>query len=664
MVQNAQDRLEALGPAEQIIQTLTTLTDHMVHNRPGLVSTVNGQIGAKWEPCTWKQEGEEKVVYTLSKVGKKSVKTRAGVLREADQMVVEQGVVLGEYRKPNDRKKLFPEIAVYLYRQVAEVFRMDAEFAARWASYAFAQDNRDLKTILAAFMLVQNRSGDPVVEDGEVLFFDDDFRAVGEAMFLVKGKGHRQMEPKLLLRVGDVLKLDGIAAINRELGFGRSGRNPALGRYDKAVTKWLCYREQNPAMLKGLVDAGMGNTVKALARRVHYKPLTEAFFAALGWNQKVNAHRKVGIGKAFDGVAPFEGLDEAGICQRIVTEKIGYKRLVGLMPKGQEMTTAIMAACIEAGSLSDKDLIILTPTLEALGLLKIEPFATRWKQATQKADDQRAANIARNVQSKEAREGLETAADVATVKAFEEATRGLRVYCMVDKSASMEHALDKAQEYLGKFLGGFPLDKLHVSVFNTQGTEITIKAPKRAAVAHAFKGHGAGGGTRYLSGVAALQHHRPDEDEDVLFLFVGDQAGADSGLQLAEYIRGTGLAPVAFGFLRVVDPTGRWKEGNTVVMAARHLEIPCFDLDVTMFAEDDPYAINRILRDMIAATPVVKAGVRGAVAAKRVTLAEQILKTPLLQPPVWAVPFESRFDIVKRVHAEARAKRLAKKAIA
>jgi len=638
MADIAQDRLEALGPAERIIQTLTTMTDHMVHNRPGLVSTVQGQIGAKWEPCTWKLEGEEgakeKVCYVVSKQGKKQVKTRAGILGD-DNIVREEGVVMGEYRKPNDRNKLFPEIAVYLYRQIAEIWKMDNEFAAHWASYAFAQDNRDLKAVLSAFMLVQNRAGNPVIEDGEVLFHDDDHRAVGEAMFLIKGKKNLQMEPKLIKRVGDVLRLEGVAKINRDLGFVRSARKAAMGRYNKAVTKWLRYREQNPRMLKGLVDSGQGNVVKALARRVHYKPLTEAFFEALGWEQKVrHGHRTIAIGKTFEGVTSFEGLDEAAICQRIVTEKIGYKRLVGLMPKGQEMTAAIMAAAIEAGSLSDKDLIILTPTLEDLGLLKIEAFKARWKAATQKADDQRAANIARNVKSKEAREGLDNAADVATAKVMETAFKGLRPYVMVDKSASMDGALEMAQDMLSKFLGGFPLDKLHVSVFNTQGTEITIKAPKRAAVAHAFKGHGAGGGTRYMAGLAALQHHRPADDEDVLMLWVGDQAG-ETGLQLSQYIERTGLNPVAFGFLRCVSPNPRWKEGNTVQMAARHLNIPCFDIDVGMFTGDDPYAIPRILRDMIAATPVVKAGAPQA-RVKRVTLAEQILKTPLLQRPAWA----------------------------
>lgn len=33
-----QQRIETLGPAERIVSTLTTYTDHAVHNRPGIVT--------------------------------------------------------------------------------------------------------------------------------------------------------------------------------------------------------------------------------------------------------------------------------------------------------------------------------------------------------------------------------------------------------------------------------------------------------------------------------------------------------------------------------------------------------------------------------------------------------------------------------------------------
>lgn len=635
-----QNRIEALGPAERIIQTLTTMTDHMVHNRPGLVTPdANAKGGKLWRPCTWVEEDvngqKQKVVYLLEKQGNKTNKVRVGIL-QGDGSVMDGRTNKGEYRNPSDRNKLFPEIAVYLYSQVAEVFKMDEEFAARWASYAFNQENRDLKTILAAFMLVQHRAGQPVMENGEVSFFDDDYREVGEAMFLIRGPKHANLDPKLLLRVGDVLRLEGIAEINRKLGFGKSARTAPMGRYDKAVTRWLRYREDNPKMLEGLVKAGLANTVKALARRVHYKPTTPKFFEILGWSQKQaeDGRRTIAIGEKFTPGISLEGLGEMEICQKIVSEKIGYKRLVGFLPSGQEITPAIMAAVIDSGGLSDRDLIILTPTLEQLGLLTKEPYKSKWEKAVKSAEDQRAANIARNVKSAEAREGLAAAADNATAKALEKATRGLRIYVIVDKSGSMEGAIDKAKEYLAKFLGGFPKDRLHISVFNTVGTEVTLKAQTAAAVEHAFSKHRASGGTLYCQGVKALSHHKPQDDEDALFIFIGDSDG-ESGPDLAREIQIMGIIPVAFGFLPVA-PARMYggRIGTTVQSAAQVLGIPCFEVDEHMFKADDPYAITRIFRDMIAATPVNKAMVRPGV--RRKTLVEEILQTEILRRPTWA----------------------------
>ena len=65
------NRREALGPAETIIQTLLTHTDHCYHGRPGIiVPDRRTKIGVRWDPVTYKKENGEKVVYKLSKVGK------------------------------------------------------------------------------------------------------------------------------------------------------------------------------------------------------------------------------------------------------------------------------------------------------------------------------------------------------------------------------------------------------------------------------------------------------------------------------------------------------------------------------------------------------------------------------------------------------------------
>jgi hypothetical protein len=618
-------RLETLGPAERIINTLLTHSDHLVHNRPGMVSPdARTNTGVRWVPVTYRVQGTDKVVFRKDKTGTSTTEVRVGVLDPDGVTVRNHGTSVGMYRSPG----LFEEVAVWMYRQVADVFKMDNEFVARWASWSFKQEHRDLKTILAAFLLVQDRKGTPLVENGEVLCHDEDYRDVGEAMCLIRGKD--DLNPKMLLRVGQILRLPGIADLNRSLGFGRT-QHAVMGRYPKVVERWLRHREDNPRMLEGLVRAGFKSTIKDLCRMVGYKPSSPRFFSILGWKQTQAADgRRSMLDIMMAPVETWEGLSEQDICEKILSARLNYKAIVGKLPSNVGLTPAIMAAAIESGSLSDKDLIILTPTLEELGLLNVPSHASRHEKALKEATDQRAANIARNVSSASVKAQLEDASDAVLAKALEETTKNLRIYCMVDRSGSMEGALEKAKGYLKKILVGFPLDRLHVSVFESMGKVIQIQSPKAAAVDQAFRGVSAGGGTSYSAGIHALAMFPPRADEDVLMLWVGDQEG-EHGTRLAETVRNTGFSPVAFGMLEVKSTM--WTHmgyQTTVVDAAKDLGIPCFNLDTEMF-NDDPYAVTRTLRNLIAATPASQV----KVTSKRVSLVETILGTPLLNLPLW-----------------------------
>lgn len=610
-----------LGPLERIIQTLLAYTDHAVHNRPGMtVTDAASPVGVRWSPVTHKVEEDKKVVYRLDKQGKKTVKTKVGTLWADNTIRTDDRRKVGEYRPAG----LFPEVVTWMYRQVAEVWKLDNEFSARWASYAFGQEHRDLKVVLAAFMLVQSRKGDPVVENGKVAFHDEDFRDIGESMMLITRKDGKDLNPKLLLRIRDVLTLPAVAEINRELGFGRSARHAFLGRWEKAVEKWLRYREQNPKMLEGLVKAGFRTTVMDLCRSVSYKPDSPKFFETLRWKQaqSKDGHRTIAIGAEVAKAESWDGLTEEQICEKIVAEKPNYKRIVGLLPKTIGVTRAIMAAAIEAKSLSDKDLIIATPTLEELGLLQVQDIRERWEKATKSAEDMRAANIASRVKNKETAEKLQEAADTAAQKAVEEVMRGMRVYFMVDISGSMENAIMQAKQHIARFLQAFPPDKLHVSVFNTSGRVVTIKHSSAAGVENAFRGIVAGGGTDYGAGVRALQNYKPAPEEDVLFFFVGDEEAA----QFTQAVRNSGLNPLAFAFVKV-----RNSGYDAVRGTAQALGIPCFMVDERTFA--DPYAIPRTIRALIAATPVNQVRVAPT---PRVSLGETILATELLKKPAWA----------------------------
>lgn len=616
---------ENIGAAERIINTLLAQPGHLSHGRPGMVvADASNVAGVRWSPVIWKLEDGQKVVYRKDQTGvgkaQKTTLVKVGVLDDNGE--IRSGAVrVGRYMDPG----LFPEVSAWMYRQIADVWKLDNEFAAKWASYAFAnEDSKDLRVALAAFLLVQTRKGDPVLDEGKIAFHDDDFRDVGEAMVLLDGTKH--FDVKLLLRIHDLLTLPAVAAINRELGFGNSARHAFLGRFPKAVEKWLRYREENPKILEGLIKKGFRTSVKRLAERIGYRPSSQKFFTALRWKQTQakDGRRTLAIGEAVKAAESWKGLTEEQIGERILATKPDFKRVVGLLPEEIGLTRAIMAAAIEAGSLSDKDLIIYTPTLEELGLLKVPAIQGRWQQAVKKADDQRAANIASRVKSKETKEVLQEGAETAAQKAVEEVFRNMRLYTFVDCSGSMENAIQKAKEAITKALPAFPLERNHVARFTTTGHQVEIKAATAAGVAHAFANVKAGGGTDYGAGVRALKDIKPAADEDVLYLFVGDEEAAT----FVPAVTQTGHKPVAFLFLKVRNSPGY----SAVTTTAAQLGIPCIMIDEKIF-EGDPYTVPRTLRNIIAATPVGRPAERAPV---RESLVDLILKTPLLIKPRWA----------------------------
>jgi len=86
MVDIAQERREALGPAERILETLTRYVDHAVHNRPGMVTPApETPTRVRWQAATWKQENGEKVVYRPR--GRSGPGARIGVLRDDGKIV-------------------------------------------------------------------------------------------------------------------------------------------------------------------------------------------------------------------------------------------------------------------------------------------------------------------------------------------------------------------------------------------------------------------------------------------------------------------------------------------------------------------------------------------------------------------------------------------------
>lgn len=590
--EEARRMAESLGPAEKLLQLIINFPDHLWHNRPGVVR------GGKWKAATRKEVQEHKT---------------GGRVRD------------GEFAPagPNVRA------IVQVYEALAQIWKANNELAARLASYVMKEtDWRDMKVVCAAFMLVQTRAGEPVTEevDGKkvVLFHDDDHREIGEAMIKLYERGsNRMMNPKLIQRIGEVLGLPEVAAINRRLGFGNPHkRKPFVGRYYNAVTDWLEFRETNPGLLEGLRKAGYAGTVRSLSRMVGYKPQSKHFFEMLGWKQKqaADGHREIGLTDLQIRKLSFDGLSEEEICAKIVAEKLGWKQVMGMLPKETGLTPAILVALFD--QLSDKDLTILTPTLEELGLLKEKPIKERWQKAIEAQSDQRARNIAKNIRDRELAGHLEASADAAVKKAVAEATQEADIHIMflVDVSGSMEGAIELSKQALSMIVQGFPPEKLHIVSFNTAGTVLKPKQYSGAGIKHMLKGIGAGGGTVHCSAIMALRDAGVEipADAALIIFVVGDEAGEDGEI-FAQKIKQCRYVPGAFA--HIVNVAQAYARGNTVRRAAEVLGVPYTEVNIEQFT--DVYQVQRTLKAVLEAQPYREKG----------SLVEKILQTELLTSP-------------------------------
>ncbi len=568
-----------MGPAERMLDLILNSSAHLWHNRPGL------DVGGIWHPA------------------RGNPGARAGVRL---------------------RPGLFVPAAVNLYSRLLDIYRLNATLMAHFASYALKEtDWRDLKVACCALMLVQQRSGQPLHDDdGSVAFYDDDYRMIGEAMLLhYAQKSTRMMAPKSVLRVAELLETPEIAALNREAHFGDpAAKKPPLGRWKRAATKWLLVREKNRPMLEGLVGAGYKETIKKIARKAGYKPESADFFALLGWKQKQaeGGHRTLGL----DGLElvkreRFDGLSEEEICEAIESQRLSHKDVVGRLPKDVGLTPAIMVALLP--SLSDRDLRMLTPTLEDLGLMTEPAIRERWEAAIRTSTDQRALNIAKNVASKEIREKLEEAADHAAKNAVAEVTSDidLRVMFLIDKSGSMQGAIEQSKEALSRILAGFPANKLHIASFDTMGTVLVPKAPSRAAVQHMLGSITAGGGTIHAAALRAFQRVGVTipSSAKLVVIVVGDEAG-ERGDELANAFRSSGYDVSAMALIVNVAVT----RGQTVRNCADALRIPFSEVRIDQF--EDPYQVPRVLKALLDAPRV--SGTRQA------GLVERVMGTPLL----------------------------------
>lgn len=587
----------ALSAADRIIRSLIADTQHTYHGRPGV------DVGGVWKPIKIKN-GE---VFDISQ---KKRHVSLGKLSDDGKHVVQGARRVASIVEPG----VHEATAERVYTQIYEVYKLDQLFAAKWASWAFAQEHRDLKIALAAFMLVQERSGQTIELAGEKVR-DDDFRAVGEAMILTLAKD-RDFNPRMLLQVHALLMTPKVREINRRAGFSTKGR------WDAAIHRWLDYRTDNPRMLAGLVRAGFRRSIMRLASLSRYKG-SEAFYKALRWKQSPDAvgMRKVAVGVAWDKLASWHDLTERQVCERIQTDRPSWRQLTGAL-KSEQLTRAVMVAAVQAGGVSPKELVILTPTLEELGVLDVPVVKTAWEAALKASEDMRAANIATRVTRSDVQAKLEAAASAAARTVTEKALNDLHVVMVLDISPSMQNAIEVAKQTLRRILTALPLNKVTVVAFNTTARIVELRGPSAAEIELSFRGLSVNGGTTHASIFGALCGV-PRPSGDVVMMLIGDEEEHFSREHWERAMARWSVPVVCMPVVRVKGVPSYWRS------AAQVTGVPYFEL--TQAAIEDAYALPRTLARLMESAPM-----SSFTTTVRADLAQQIAATKLLPLPVWA----------------------------
>ena len=194
---------------------------------------------------------------------------------------------------------------------------------------------------------------------------------------------------------------------------------------------------------------------------------------------------------------------------------------------------------------------------------------------------------------------------------------------LIDKSGSMQGAIEKSKEALSRILQGFDPAKLHIACFDTFGTVMKPKQYSEAGIRHMLSTIRASGGTIHGAAVKALHKAgaRVPASADLIVFVVGDEAG-ESGEAFGKSFSDHGYAPSAFAHIVNVSTDGGWNyRGNTVTHAAKHLNVPYTEVAVDQF--EDAYQVQRTLKAILEAQPL----------KTKAALVEKIMGTELLVKP-------------------------------
>ena len=343
------------------------------------------------------------------------------------------------------------------FNEIADAFMTLAEkdpiFLAHFTSWAMTkQDSKDLKVLSVFFNSLSDADGTNFITlDDAGNKVVSDFKKPN--LRIVSHSALQMLDPKLAERVIQLARMKfAVGAMGESSHYPRS--------LQKALKKYLKYREMNPNMIKGIKKAGLGNIFKNLYRLGHVAPSTESA-EILRWSQKDG--REIKKAEALT----FKGLNDIQIAEKIRAEKLSPMVALGMLPK--KISPVIAIAVLEQST--GNQAVILQSLFADQGLLEDKEiqafFAEKLKTAKETLDRVDRINSSINQEVKKAMNSTKAS---KRKEAFGDDLGS--IYLNIDISSSMNSAIQLAKDYGATIAECVPLEKFHWGVFNSLGKEL------------------------------------------------------------------------------------------------------------------------------------------------------------------------------------------------
>jgi len=475
-----------------------------------------------------------------------------------------------------------------------ELTEKDPYFLAHFTSYAMTKlDSKDLKVVSVFANSLSDADGTPFSAGST--YRKPNLRVVSQAAIQ-----QNSFDVKLLERLIE------IATIKQPLGTKYREGTHFARHLQRAVKKYVRYREQNPKALMGIRKVGLSKRLQNIYRLMHIAPTPEAA-SILGWKQKKGpAIEKM---KVFN----FSGLSDLQIAQKIRDEKLPPTGVLGALP--DKMSPVIAAAILEQSS--GDQAVILRELFDSQGLLK---HAEVKKIFTEKIKEAKTALDRVERINTEIDEDIQKELKKAKSESRKNAVGDIgKIFLHIDISGSMNMAIEVAKDK-GAIIAECtknPEENFFWGVFNSSGS--ILKKPEtfeKDAFAAVLYGIRVGGGTDCL----ALYEYARSKNCDI-DVYITDQGHNTGDIEAR---------------IRDMERKGIEKPRAAVIIHVPGSD-SCSKLKDGLEASGIPVSIIKpeALSESALVAQAVRTALKGAT-----SIIEDIMQTPLLKLPHW-------YDLVK-----------------